>query len=77
MLLKFETETSEEIFPRSEKDIWEIKENRGGVDQQVRPPLQDNYVDDGEEIIEEFDDTHINLMGVHDDESIFLTREEQ
>jgi hypothetical protein len=23
------------------------------------------------------DDTHINLMGVHDDESIFLTQEEQ
>jgi hypothetical protein len=47
-----------------------------GHDQQIKPPLQENYADDGEEVIEEFYDTHINLMGVHDDESIFLTQEE-
>jgi hypothetical protein len=45
-------------------------------DQQIRPPLQENYVDEGEEIIEELDDIHINLMGVNDNDSIFLTQEE-
>jgi hypothetical protein len=58
-----------------QRDPRDQREQRG-PDQQIRPPLQENYVDDGEEVIEEFDDTHINLMGVHDDESIFLTQEE-
>jgi hypothetical protein len=57
--------------PRDQREQW-------GPDQQIRPPLQENYVDDGEEVIEEFDDAHINLMGDHDHdhESIFLTQEE-
>ena len=33
--------------------------------------------DEGEEVIEELEDTHINLMGIHDNEAIFLTQEEQ
>jgi hypothetical protein len=48
-----------------------------GPDQPIRPPLQENYADDGGEIIEELEDTHINLMGIHDNETIFLTQEEQ
>jgi L-rhamnose mutarotase len=48
-----------------------------GMDQQIRPPLQENYADEGEEVIEELEDTHINLMGIHDNEDIFLTQEEQ
>jgi hypothetical protein len=28
-------------------------------------------------VIEELEDTHINLMGIHDKEAIFLTHEEQ
>jgi hypothetical protein len=44
-----------------------------GLDQQIRPPLQENYVDEGEEVIEELKDTHINLMDIHDNEAIFLT----
>jgi hypothetical protein len=28
-------------------------------------------------VIEELEDTHINLMGIHDNEAIFLTQEEQ
>jgi hypothetical protein len=28
-------------------------------------------------VIEEIEDTHINLMGIHDNEAIFLTQEEQ
>jgi L-rhamnose mutarotase len=47
------------------------------LDQQIRPPLQENYADEGDEVIEELEDTHINLMGIHDNEVIFLTQEEQ
>jgi hypothetical protein len=28
-------------------------------------------------VIEELEDTHINLMGIHDNEAIFLTQEEK
>jgi hypothetical protein len=45
--------------------------------QHIRPPLEENYVDEGEEVIEELEDTHINLMGIHDNKVIFLTQEEQ
>jgi hypothetical protein len=58
-----------------QRDSRDQREKRG-PDQQIRPPLQENYVDDGEEVIEELGDTHINLMGVHNDDSIFLTQEE-
>jgi hypothetical protein len=60
-----------------QRDPRDQREQRG-PEQQIRPPLQENYVDDGEEVIEEFDDAHINLMGDHDHdhESIFLTQEE-
>jgi hypothetical protein len=44
--------------------------------QQIRPPFQENYVDDREETIEELDDVHFNLMGVNDNDSIFLSQEE-
>jgi hypothetical protein len=62
------------IRQRDPRDQWE----QWGPDQQIRPPLQENYVYDGEEVIEDFDDAHINLMGDHDHdhESIFLTQEE-
>jgi hypothetical protein len=59
-----------------QRDPRDQREKRG-LDQQIRPPLQENYVDEGEEVIEELDDTHINLMGIHDNEAIFLTQEEQ
>jgi hypothetical protein len=48
-----------------------------GPDQPIRPPLQENYADDGGEANEELEDTHINLMGIHDNDAIFLTQEEQ
>jgi hypothetical protein len=56
--------------PRDQRD-------QRGPDQQIRPPLQENYADEGGEVIEELEDTHINLMGIHDNEAIFLTQEEQ
>jgi hypothetical protein len=59
-----------------QRDPRDQREQRG-PDQQIRPPLQENYVDEGGEVIEELEDTHINLMGIHDNEAIFLTQEEQ
>jgi hypothetical protein len=58
-----------------QRDPREQREQRG-PDQQIRPPLQDNYVCEGGEVIDELEDTHINLMGIHDNEAIFLTQEE-
>ena len=46
-----------------------------GPDQQIRPPFKENYPDDDGEIVEEVEDNQINLMGINDDETIFLTQE--
>jgi len=59
-----------------QRDPRDQREQRG-PDQQIRPPLQENYADEGGEVIEELEDTHIKLMGIHDNKSIFLTQEEQ
>jgi hypothetical protein len=58
-----------------QREPREQREQRG-PDQQIRPPFQENYVDEGEETIEGLDDVHINLMGINDNDSIFLTQEE-
>jgi hypothetical protein len=65
--------------PRDQRDQRDLRDQREqrGLDPPIRPPLQENYADDGEEVIEELEDTHINLMGIHDNEAIFLTQEEQ
>jgi hypothetical protein len=65
--------------PRDQRDQRDLRDQREqrGPDPPIRPPLQENYADDGEEVIEELEDTHINLMGIHDNEAIFLTQEEQ
>jgi hypothetical protein len=55
-----------------QRDPRDQREQRG-PDQLIRPPLQENYADEGEEVIEELEDTHINLMGIHDNEAIFVT----
>jgi hypothetical protein len=57
-------------YPRDQRE-------QRGPDQQIRPPLHKNYADEGYEVIEEPEDTHINLMGIHDNKAIFLTQEEQ
>jgi hypothetical protein len=64
-------------FRRNQPQIRqrEQREQRG-PDQQIRPPFQENYVDEGEEIVEDLDDVHINLMGINDNDSVFLTQEE-
>jgi L-rhamnose mutarotase len=62
-------------FRRNQPQIRQ-REQRGPY-QQIQPPFQENYVDEGEEIVEDLDDVHINLMGINDNDSIFLTQEEQ
>jgi hypothetical protein len=57
-----------------QRDPRDQREQRG-PDQQIRPPLQENYADEGGGVIKELEDTHINLMGIHDNEAIFLTQE--
>ena len=61
--------------PRDPRDQRDQRDQRG-PDHLIRPPLQENYVDDGGEVNKELEDTHINLMGIHDNEAIFLTQEE-
>ena len=51
----------------------EQQEHRG-PDQEIRPPFQENYVDEGEETIEGLYYIHINLMGINDNDSIFITQ---
>jgi hypothetical protein len=65
--------------PRDQRDQRDLRDQREqrGLDPPIKPPLQENYADDGEEVLEELEDTHINLMGIHDNEAIFLTQEEQ
>jgi hypothetical protein len=65
--------------PRDQRDQRDLRDQREqrGPDPPIKPPLQENYADDGEEVLEELEDTHINLMGIHDNEAIFLTQEEQ
>jgi hypothetical protein len=53
----------------------EPREQRG-PNQHIRPHFQENYDDEREETIEGIDDVHINLMGINDNDSIFLTQEE-
>jgi hypothetical protein len=64
--------------PRDQRDTRDPRDQREqrGLDPPIRPLLQENYADDGGEVIEELEDTHINLMGIHDNETIFLTQEE-
>jgi ribonuclease HI len=62
--------------PRDQRDQRDPREQRG-PDPLIRPLLQEKYADDEGEVIEELEDTHINLMGIHDNEAIFLTQEEK
>jgi hypothetical protein len=61
-----------QIRQREPRDQMEQR----GHDQQIRPPLQENYADEGEEVIEELDVIHIKLVGVNNNDSIFLAQEE-
>lgn len=47
-----------------------------GLDHQIRPSFQENYVDEDEGVVEEPEQSQINLMGINDEDTIFLTEEE-
>jgi len=43
--------------------------------QKIRPPFQENY-DEGSQNHKKEDDTQINLLGIKNEEVVFLTQEE-
>ena len=52
------------------------KSRESTLDQTIRPPFQENY-DEISHKNEEYEDTQIKVMGINDDNTIFLTQEEQ
>ena len=42
-------------------------------DQKIRPPFQDNYVDEERGEIEEPEEGHVKLIGSHNEGDVFLT----
>ena len=43
----------------------------------MRPPFQENYVDEVERDMEPLDENHLNLIGSDSEGEVFLTEEEQ
>ena len=68
--LKIEIKILGEILPKSNK------QSIGAMIKKIRPPFQENYTDDDGEVVEEVEDNQINLMGINDDETVFLTWKE-
>lgn len=52
------------------------KREQKGLDQQIRPPFRENYTDDEGNIVEYLDYNQIILLGISDDETVFLAQEE-
>lgn len=70
--------TPQIINPKFRRNLTLIKQKeQKGPDQQVRTPFQVNYIDEEGELVEDMNDTQINLMEVNDNDSSFLTQEEQ
>ena len=51
------------------------KSRESAPDQTIRPPFQENYAEISHQN-ENDEDNQINLMGINDDNAIFLTQEE-
>jgi len=49
---------------------------RAALDQDIRPPFQENYTE-ASASGEPTEDTHINLMGLNEEQQVFLTQEDQ
>ena len=64
-------QTRNQNFRRNVPQIKQIEQK--GPDQQIQPPFQENYTDDEGNIVEDLDYSQINLLGISDDETIFLT----
>ena len=61
--------------PNFRKNTNTGKSRESTPDQTIRPPFQENYVEISHQN-EDHEDTQINLMGINDDNTIFLTQEE-
>ena len=48
---------------------------KAGSDPDIRPPFQENYTE-ASTSNEQTDDTHINLMGLNDEQHVFLSQED-
>ena len=57
------------------RDTPQIKQRENY--QQIRPPFQQNCVDEEEGEIIEPEESHINLIGSDNEDGVFLTEEEQ
>jgi len=49
---------------------------RASPDHDIRPPFQENYTE-ASTSSEPIEDTHINLMGLKNDQQVFLSKEDQ
>ena len=47
------------------------------TDQQVRPPFNENYVDEDERDAKPIDESHLNLISSDNESEVYLTKEEQ
>ena len=56
---------------RNNQNIW-----KNGPDQNIRPPFQENFAETSHPEDPE-QDTQINLMGINDEDTIFLTQDKQ
>ena len=54
-----------------------IQREQRGLDQKNRPPFQENYADEDEGVVEELEETQIIIMGINNEDTCFLTEEEQ
>ena len=59
--------------PNFRKNTNNGKSRESAPDQQIRPPFQENYAEISHQN-EEDEDTQINLMGINDDNTIFLAQ---
>ena len=57
------------------RDPHQIRQRKN--DQQIRPPVQESYVDEEEREAKEMEDNHVNVIGSDDEDNTFLTEEEK
>ena len=61
--------------PNFRKNINSGKEKKTAPDQKIRPPFQENYAESSQN--NDDDEDKINLKGIDDNNTIFLTQEDQ
>lgn len=72
------TPTQQNQNPNPRRNNPQIRQrDKRGPDQQIRPQFEENYAEEGREVIEEVEKNQINSMGTNEDDSIFLTQEKE